>query len=182
MLKTFKTQDGIKTTIEITREGKVTYAVGKKKTTFDIKNCEAITYEFSNSDEKAVITEDMLSGTENIEAWLWLVISEGENRLEENNTQTETRRHYSYSDQNDKFDTLISEYDVLDNLLDAFEKETVREAIRSLEPQQQELIQDIYYRGLSMADVARRDGVNKSSITKRMDRILKRLKENFKNF
>ena len=63
MLKTFKTQDGKITTIEISEEGKVTYAVGKKKTTFDMPECASFTYEFSATDEKVQITEDMLMGT-----------------------------------------------------------------------------------------------------------------------
>ena len=98
MFKQFKIADA---TIEITEEGKVTYSVGKKKTTFDLSDCDSITYDYSA--DKTVITEDMLSGTDEFEPWMWLVINEGENRLEYNNDQTETRRHYSYSDQNDKW-------------------------------------------------------------------------------
>jgi DNA-directed RNA polymerase specialized sigma24 family protein len=51
-----------------------------------------------------------------------------------------------------------------------------------LEPQQQELVMDIYFRGLSMADVARRDGVHKSSVTKRMNRVLEQLSKKIKKF
>ncbi len=80
MLKTFQTQDGVSTTIAITEKGKVTYVVGKRKTVFDLCECGSISYEFS-SGEKTVITGDMLSGTEEIEPWLWLVISQGEDRL-----------------------------------------------------------------------------------------------------
>ena len=106
MFKTFKT-NGITTSIEISEEGKVTYAVGKKKTTFDLSECDSFTYEFTATDEKVQITEDMLTGTEEVEPWMWLVISKGEERLESNSNKTETRRHHSYSDQNDKFDTLM---------------------------------------------------------------------------
>ena len=181
MLKTFKT-GGVTTTIEISEEGKVTYAVGKKKTTFDLNECDSFTYEFGTTDEKCEITEDMISETEGIEPWLWLVISKGEERLEYNNNQTESRRHHSYSDQNDKFDTLMTEEDALDMVLANLEKEAVRKAIQALEPQQQELVMDIYFRGLSMADVARRDGVHKSSVTKRMNRVLEQLSKKIKKF
>jgi RNA polymerase sigma factor (sigma-70 family) len=124
----------------------------------------------------------MLSGTDEFEPWMWLVINEGENRLEYNNDQTETRRHYSYSDQNDKWSTLTAEEDVLDKILHTLEKEALKDAIKKLEPQQQELIWDVYYKGLSMADVARRDGVSKMAITNRMNKIIKRLRNILKDF
>ncbi|MFA9423465.1 MAG: sigma-70 family RNA polymerase sigma factor [Sedimentibacter sp.] len=177
MFKELEMPNGISTTIEITEEGKVTYCVGKKKTTFDLSDCDEITYEYS--DKKTVITEDMLSGTD---ALMWIIINEGENRLEYNNNKTETRRHNSYSNQNDKWETLTTDEDVLDIILHNLEKDVVKKAISKLEPKQQELILDIYYRGLSMADVARRDGVYKSSVTKRMTRIIQQLKKNLKNF
>lgn len=181
MLKTFQTQDGDSIIIEITEEGKVTYAVGKRKTTFDLGECGCISYEFS-SREKTVITGDMLWGTEEIEPWLWAVISQGEDRLEENNQQTETRRHHSYSDENDKRATLIADEDMMDKLLANLEGEAVRQAICSLKPRQQELVVDIFYRGLSMAEVARRDGVGKMAISNRMSKIVKRLRGSLKNF
>ena len=181
MFKKFKT-NGITTTIEISEEGKVTYAVGKKKTTFDLSECDSFTYEFEATNERLEITEEMITETEGVEPWLWLVISKGEERLEYNNNQTESRRHHSYSDQNDKYDTLMTEEDALDRVLANLEKESVRKAIQALEPQQQELVMDIYFRGLSMADVARRDGVHKSSVTKRMNRIIDQLSKKLKKF
>ena len=176
MLKTFKT-NGITTTIEISEEGKVTYAVGKKKTTFDLSECDSFTYEFEAMDEKLEITEAMLSETEGVEPWLWLVISKGEERLEYNNNQTETRRHHSYSDQNDKFDTLMVEEDALDMVLANLEKETLRDAIQTLEPQQQELVMDLFYREIPIIEIAKRDGVDEAAIRNRRKRILKKIKK-----
>ena len=49
------TTGGVTTTIEISEEGKVTYAVGKKKTTFDLSECDSFTYEFEATDEKCEI-------------------------------------------------------------------------------------------------------------------------------
>jgi len=176
MFKTFET-NGITTTIEISEEGKVTYAVGKKKTTFDLSECDSFTYEFEAMDEKVEITEAMISETEGVEPWLWLVISKGEERLEYNNNQTESRRHHSYSDQNDKFDTLMTEEDALDMVLANLEKEALREAIQALEPQQQELVMDLYYREIPVAHIAKRDGVDEAAIRNRRKRILKKIKK-----
>ena len=176
MFKTFKT-GGVTTTIEISEEGKVTYAVGKKKTTFDLSECDSFTYEFEATDEKCEITEDMISETEGVEPWLWLVISKGEERLEYNNNQTESRRHHSYSDQNDKFDTLMVEEDALDMVLANLEKETLRDAIQTLEPQQQELVMDLFYREIPIIEIAKRDGVDEAAIRNRRKRILKKIKK-----
>ena len=193
MFKTFKTKEGI-TTIEISEEGKVTYAVGKKKTTFDLSDCDSFTYEFEAMDERVVITKDMIARNEvkdtsfsnedadEVEPWLWLVISKGEERLQYNNDQTESRRHYSYSDQNDKFDTLMADEDLFETVFEKFEKEELIEAIKALEPQQQELVKDLFYEGMSMSEIARRNGVSKMSISKRMNTIKKHLKEKIKNF
>ena len=193
MFKTFKT-GGVTTTIEISEEGKVTYAVGKKKTTFDLSECDSFTYEFEAMDERVVITKDMIVRNEakdtgfsnedadEVEPWLWLVISKGEERLQYNNDQTESRRHYSYSDQNDKFDTLMADEDLFETVFEKFEKEELIEAIKALEPQQQELVKDLFYEGMSMSEIARRNGVSKMSISKRMNTIKKHLKEKIKNF
>ena len=48
-----------------------------------------------------------------------------------NNNQTESRRHHSYSDQNDKYDTLMAEEDALNMVLANLEKEAVRKAIQA---------------------------------------------------
>ena len=176
MFKKFKT-NGITTTIEISEEGKVTYAVGKKKTTFDLSECDSFTYEFDATNEKVEITEEMITETEGVEPWLWLVISKGEERLEYNNNQTESRRHHSYSDQNDKFDTLMAEEDALDMVLVNLEKEALRDAIQTLEPQQQELVMDLYYREIPVAHIAKRDGVDEAAIRNRRKRILKKIKK-----
>lgn len=182
MIKTFKTQDGKVITIEISEEGKVTYSVDKKKTTFDLNECDSFTYEFESMNEKVEITVEMISETEGIEPWLWLVISKGEDRLEENNNKAETKKHYSYSDQNDKNDTLMAEKNALDMVLTNLEKEALRHSIKTLEPQQQELVIDVHFRGLTMADIARRDGVYKSSVTKRMNRVIAQLNNKLKSF
>ena len=188
MFKTFKTKEGI-TTIEISQEGKVTYAVGKKKTTFDLSDCDSFTYEFESMDERVVITKDMIARSEakdtgfsnedadEVEPWLWLVISKGEERLQYNNDQTESRRHYSYSDQNDKFDTLMADEDLFETVFEKLEKEELIEAIKALEPQQQELVKELFYEERKMTEIAREEGVVANSIRDRKTKILKKLKK-----
>jgi RNA polymerase sigma factor (sigma-70 family) len=180
MKKTLKTTGNHITTIEIGLDGTITYVSGNRKTTFNINDCNSIVYEYE--DGNTVITPEMLDETAGIEPWLWLVISEGESRLEYNKDQAESRRHQSYSAENDKYDTLASEENHLKEMINNEELEELQKAIRKLEPQQQELIMDIYYRGITLTEISIRDGVNKSSVTKRITRILEQLRKNIKRF
>ena len=72
--------------------------------------------------------------------------------------------------------------DLFETVFEKLEKEELIEAIKALEPQQQELVKDLFYEGMSMSEIARRDGVSKMSISKRMNTIKKHLKEKIKNF
>lgn len=54
----------------------------KRKPHLTWVECDSFTYEFEAMDEKVEITEAMISETEGVEPWLWLVISKGEERLE----------------------------------------------------------------------------------------------------
>jgi len=172
MYKAFHEVGATGVTIEITKEGTVTYTAGGKKTTFDINRCDPLIYRYKGGEETVIITETDLTSWMSetspgsaIEPRVWMVICEGERRLEVNNNLAETRRHYSYSMENDKINTLASDADALDHVLATEKKEAVRRSIRHLQPQQRELIYDIYYRGMSMAEVAQRDGVHRSSVT-----------------
>lgn len=180
MKKTLKTTGNHITTIEIGPDGTTTYTSGNRKTTFKLNDCNSIVYEYE--DGKVEITPEMLDETAGIEPWLWLVISEGESRLEYNKDQAESRRHQSYSAENDKYDTLASEEDHLKEMINNEDIDELKKAINELEPQQQALIMDIYYRGITLAEVSRRDGVNKSSVTKRMTRILEQLRKKLNRF
>jgi RNA polymerase sigma-70 factor (ECF subfamily) len=209
MFKTFKT-NGVATTIEISEEGKVIYSVGKKKTTFDLSECDSFTYEFDATGEKFEITKDMIApvkggvyGTEDIgskaaddgpeaeaniknaeeiEPWLWLVISKGEEKLQYNNDHAETRRHYSYSDQNDKYDTLMADEDLFETVFKKIKRKELIEAIKLLEPKQQELVQDIYFRKHLKKDMANKKGISNAAITYQLKVIHENLKKKLKNF
>jgi RNA polymerase sigma factor (sigma-70 family) len=67
--------------------------------------------------------------------------------------------------------------DALDMVLANLEKEALREAIQALEPQQQELVMDLYYREIPIAHIAKRDGVDEAAIRNRRKRILKKIKK-----
>jgi RNA polymerase sigma factor (sigma-70 family) len=71
----------------------------------------------------------------------------------------------------------VADEDALDMVLANLEKEALRDAIKTLEPQQQELVMDIYYREIPIAHIAKRDGVDEAAIRNRRKRILKKIKK-----
>lgn len=50
-------------------------------------------------------------------------------------------------------------------------------AIAQLQPQQQELVKRVYFRGEKLADIAREEGVSKAALTNRMKKITAALKK-----
>jgi hypothetical protein len=73
MKKILQTQSGNVITIEISDDGKATYTTGNRRTTFSLTDCQSIAYELDDS--KIEITSEMLVATEEIEPWLWLVVT-----------------------------------------------------------------------------------------------------------
>ncbi len=57
--------------------------------------------------------------------------------------------------------------------------ENLHKALDTLLPEQRELITEIYFNGVTQREIAEREGVDESAISKRMDRIYKRLKKFF---
>ena len=99
-------------------------------------------------------------------------------REEYNSNQTETRRHESLSNNNDKWNTLVDKtVDVENEIICNFEYERLHKAMKQLLPQQQELLGKVFFDGVSMAEIARQEGVNKSSIHKRFERIFAQLEK-----
>ena len=75
------------------------------------------------------------------------------------------------------FDIEDPEQDLSENYIKELENEKLREAIKSLEPQQQWLVYQIYFEGRTQKEIAKELGIDKTSLTKRKERILKKLKK-----
>lgn len=56
---------------------------------------------------------------------------------------------------------------------------SLHKAIDSLLPEQKELLTQVYFMGVSQRKIAENEGVDESTISKRMERIYKRLKKFF---
>ncbi len=74
-------------------------------------------------------------------------------------------------------DIVDESQNLLDEILKSAELENVRSAIKMLEPQQQWLVEQIYFRGRSQVNIARQLGIDESSLSKRKERLLKKLKK-----
>ena len=75
------------------------------------------------------------------------------------------------------FDIEDPEQDLFENYIQKIDNEKLREAIKRLEPQQQWLVYQIYFEGRTQKEIAKELGIDKTSLTKRKERILKKLKK-----
>lgn len=99
-------------------------------------------------------------------------------RQEYNNDHKETRRHYSLEGKVYKG----MDYAVEDSGLEALfagptDEECLRTAIQQLTPDQQEMVQAIYFENVSVNDYAARMGVTQSAISHRLQTVKKKLKK-----
>ena len=99
-------------------------------------------------------------------------------RLEYNNDHKETRRHYSLEGKVYEG----KDYAVEDSGLEALfagptDEECLRTAIQQLTPDQQEMVQAIYFENVSVNDYAARMGVTQSAISHRLQTVKKKLKK-----
>lgn len=99
-------------------------------------------------------------------------------RREYNNDQTETRRHASLSAMDYEGEVFIDPHADISAQLDLSEaQEALRRAMDSLLPQQKALLQKVFFEGIPAAEIARQEGVHKSSVHKRLQRIFEQLKK-----
>ena len=99
-------------------------------------------------------------------------------RQEYNNTRRETRRHTSlcaveYEDE--RF--AARNANVLEKILCRIDAEALRHALAKLTPAQQDLVRRVFFLGERPSDIAKTEGVDKSAITHRLERIYRQLKK-----
>ena len=99
-------------------------------------------------------------------------------RDEYNANRRETRRHESYSDDNDKRDTLADPAaDVETDVIRAVENNRLYEAVQALQPRQQELVHQVYFENRKIKDIAQAHGVTEGAVRDRLRKIHERLKK-----
>lgn len=103
----------------------------------------------------------------------WGKVLASHDRREHNNNQTECRRHTSL----DRMDYEGEIFSDETNVANTVEMSLgMQQALESLLPQQKDLFLKVHLEGLSITEIARKEGVNKSSVHKRLQRIYDHLK------
>ena len=125
-----------------------------------------ITYKFANSENVDV---------EVSEEWANIILEL--DHKEFNVNRKETRRHTPLEEY-DKFGNLLSsEDDVVGEVMTGFENERLYAAIKKLSPRYRHLIEEVYFKGRTYSDIALEEGVYCSTISRTVERALKKLEK-----
>lgn len=100
-------------------------------------------------------------------------------RQEHNNNRRETRRHESYSGDNEKMETLEERgTDIEADFLCKADTERLAAALEKLLPQQRELVRKkVFFQETSITQIAREMGVSQQAISKQLKVIYKKLRK-----
>ena len=99
-------------------------------------------------------------------------------RQEYNNEHKETRRHHSLEGKvYEGMDYAVEDPDLEALFAGPTDEERLRTAIQQLTPDQQEMVQAIYFENVSVNDYAARMGVTQSAISHRLQTVKKKLKK-----
>ena len=102
------------------------------------------------------------------------IMDEECNRPTYNNQMRETRRHVSLEALDPLGDTLVGAEDI-ESLIGTDETAALHEAIGTLNPQQRDLVRQVFWGGIGQAEIAHREGVTEAAVSRRMSRIYKRI-------
>lgn len=128
-----------------------------------------VNYQFANGEKNEIEVE---------ENWGELLLEL--DRQEHNNNQTEKRRHASLDAFNLDGTLFPSGDDIEAECIRNEEWKALYDAIEQLLPQQQELIKKVFIEMQTLVSIARAEGVGESAIRDRLNRIYKKIKQNFK--
>lgn len=99
---------------------------------------------------------------------------------EKNNERRETRRHLSLEALTEEgFQVEDPKADIEDQLYKKLENNTLVSAIKSLDPNQKWLIEQVFFLNRTQKDIAEELGVCKQAVNNQILRILKKLKKIF---
>ena len=98
-------------------------------------------------------------------------------RQEYNNNQKESRRHVTF-DASEELAWLAVEDQRLARLLGGVtDEQMLYDAIGELNPKQQELIFSVFFKNISISEIARRSGVSQPAISQRVQAAINKLKK-----
>ena len=98
-------------------------------------------------------------------------------RQQYNNDQKETRRHVSLDGMDYEGEMFVSAEDTEREAERREDMARLFSAMEALSPAQRELVEKVYFEERKITDIAREEGVDKSAVSHRLDRIHKKLKK-----
>ena len=125
-----------------------------------------ITYEFVTGEVSGVEVDERLGG-------MLLDLD----RQQENNDQKETRRHFSLDGMDYEGELFASAEDTERGAVRREDMARLYSAMEALSPSQRELVEKVYFEERKITDIAREEGVDKSAVSHRLERIHKKLKK-----
>ena len=125
-----------------------------------------ITYEFVTGEVSEVEVDERLGG-------MLLDLD----RQQENNDQKETRRHVSLDGMDYEGELFASAEDTERAVEHREDMARLYSAMEALSPSQRELVEKVYFEERKITDIAREEGVDKSAVSHRLERIHKKLKK-----
>ena len=98
-------------------------------------------------------------------------------RQQYNNDQKETRRHVSFDGMDYEGEMFVSAEDTEGEAERREDMARLFSAMEALSPAQRELVEKVYFEERKITDIADAEGVDKSAISHRLERIHKKLKK-----
>ena len=125
-----------------------------------------ITYEFVTGEVSEVEVDERLGG-------MLLDLK----RQQDNNDQKETRRHFSLNGMDYEGELFASAEDTEGEVVRREDMARLYSAMEALSPSQRELVKKVYFEERKITDIAAEEGVDKSAVSHRLERIHKKLKK-----
>ena len=100
-------------------------------------------------------------------------------RQQENNDQKETRRHFSLNGMDYEGELFASAEDTERTVEHREDMARLYSAMEALSPSQRELVEKVYFEERKITDIAREEGVSHVAVRDRLERIYKKIKNNF---
>ena len=127
-----------------------------------------ITYEFVTGEVSGVEVDEHLGG-------MLLDLD----RQQDNNDQKETRRHVSLDSMDYEGELFASAEDTEGEAVRREDMARLYSAMEALSPSQRELVEKVYFEERKITDIAREEGVSQVAVRDRLERIYKKIKNNF---
>ena len=124
-----------------------------------------ITYEFVTGEISGVEVDERLGG-------MLLDLD----RQQYNNDKKETRRHVSLDGMDYEGELFASAEDTEGEAVRREDMARLYSAMEALSPSQRELVKKVYFEERKITDIAHEEGVDKSAVSHRLERIHKKLK------